>query len=421
MRLASIAIFSGSHLCHNPRVIKEATTLADAGYKVEVIGGWFDQAFKARDEELLSRLTIKFSPVLDLVENNRLRRFAARVRRKLGELAQVKAGRENIWQLGLFMPALREAAFQSTADLLIAHSESAMAAVAEASQRKGCRVGVDMEDWFSEDGTAEIQKHRPVRLLKSLEQSMLNLGSHSSCTSRAMSAALATEFGCPPPAVIYNAFEWSERLLLDGLIKDRRNLRRLSIHWYSQTLGESRGLEDLFSALRYLDHSVEVHLRGKSAAGFEQWLVEHVSPEWRSRIFIHDLVRNDELLSRIAEHDIGFAGEGRYCRNKELTVSNKILQYLLAGLAVVASNTVGQREVAGQASGAVHIYRLGDPKSLAAELNALLGSPEKLRSAKAAALLAAEKTFCWERQAPILLESINASFRRKAADHSIQR
>ena len=58
---------------------------------------------------------------------------------------------------------------------------------------------------------------------------------------------------------------------------------------------------------------------------------------------------------------------------------------------------------------------------VAAELNALLGSPEKLRSAKAAALLAAEKTFCWERQAPILLESINASFRRKAADHPIQR
>lgn len=406
MNPASIAIFSGSHLCHNPRVIKEATTLTDAGYKVEVIGGWFDQDFKVRDEELLSRLRIKFTPILDLVENNGSRRFVARLRRKVGELAHLKGGRENIWQLGMFMPALREAAFQSDADLLIAHSESAMAAVCEAGQRKGCRVGVDMEDWFSEDGTTEIQKRRPVRLLKSLERSLLNLGTYSSCTSRAMSVALATEFGCSPPAVIYNAFEWSERARLDGLIKDRKNLRLPSIHWYSQTLGESRGLDDLFAALPYLEHPAEIHLRGKTAVGFDQRLIKEVPSDWRSRIFIHDLVKNDELLSRIAEHDIGFAGEGRYCRNKELTVSNKILQYLLAGLAVVASDTAGQQEVAEQSSGAVKIYKSGDPESLAAELNALLAWPERLSAAKSAALAAAKKTFCWERQAPLLLESV---------------
>jgi len=44
------------------------------------------------------------------------------------------------------------------------------------------------------------------------------------------------------------------------------------------------------------------------------------------------------LLSRIAEHDIGFAGEMKHCRSRDLTVTNKILQYLLAGIAVVAGN-----------------------------------------------------------------------------------
>jgi len=54
-------------------------------------------------------------------------------------------------------------------------------------------------------------------------------------------------------------------------------------------------------------------------------------------------VDGDDLLSRIAEHDIGFAGEMPHCRSRDLTVTNKILQYLLAGLAVVASGTAGQR------------------------------------------------------------------------------
>jgi glycosyltransferase involved in cell wall biosynthesis len=413
----SIAIFSGSHLCHNPRVIKEATALAEAGYRVEVIGGWFDKTLKARDQELVPRLKFRFTPVLDLVEKDGSKRFAARLQRKLGELAHLKGGLENTWELGIFAPALRRAACGSNADLLIAHSEPAMAAVVEAWRRRGCRVGVDMEDWFSEDGTEETRKRRPVRLLRSLEHSLLNVGTHRSCTSQAMSDALATEFHCDPPSVIYNAFAWSERSMLDGQIKDRRNLRVPSVHWYSQTLGNARGLEDLFAALPFLEREVEIHLRGRPMAGFDGWLAEEVPQQWRARIFIHGLATNPELLSRIAEHDIGFAGELKNCRSRDLTVTNKILQYLLAGLAVVASDTAGQREIAEQASEAVMIYESGDPQALAGQLNALLASPEKLRAAKAAALVAAEKSFCWERQVPILLESVSSSFRKKAADH----
>jgi glycosyltransferase involved in cell wall biosynthesis len=406
LKSPSIAIFSGSHLCHNPRVMKEAATLADAGYRVEVIGGWFDKTLKARDQELMPRVKFRFTPVLDLVEKDGLKRFAARLQRKVGELAHFKGGLENTWQLGIFASALRRNACGSDADLLIAHSEQAMAAVAEAGRRRGCRIGVDLEDWFSEDGTVEMRSLRPVPLLRSLEQFILSEGTHSTCPSRVMSHAIATEFRCSPPAVIYNAFAWSERRMLDRQIKDRRNLRLPSVHWYSQTLGHTRGLEDLFASLPYLTHDVEIHLRGRPVVGFDEWLTEKVPAEWRARIFSHGLVTNDELLSRIAEHDIGFAGEMKFCRNRDMAASNKFLHYLLAGLAVVASDTVGQREVADGAGGAVMIYPSGDPQALAGQLNALLASPEKLRTAKAAALVAAQATFCWERQTPTLLQSI---------------
>ena len=146
---------------------------------------------------------------------------------------------------------------------------------------------------------------------------------------------------------------------------------------------------------------------GKPVSGFESWLAQHVTEEWRGRIIAHELVPNAELLSRIAEHDIGFAGETPLIRNKDLTVSNKILHYLLAGLAVVASETAGHREVAEQAPCAVFLYPSGDAAALAARLNSLLESADTLRQAKAAALDAAERRFCWERQEKALLESIN--------------
>jgi len=408
----AVTLLTGSHLCHNPRVIKEATSLARSGRQVTVLGASMNPTLKMQDELLARSLPFCFTPVKD-VTADALSDLILRAKNRLGTIAY-EAGRfENRWQLGYAYPHLRRLAFGMRSDLFIAHSEQAMA-VAVGLHRRGRRVAVDMEDWFSEDLLPEARRSRPLRLLRRLEGELLTEGAYASCPSRAMSRALAREFRCRPPAVIYNAFAWAERRLLDGLDKDRADRRRPSIHWFSQTIGAGRGLEDLLTALPQVTHPAEIHLRGNPVAGFGGWLAHRTPEAWRGRIFVHGLVSNQELLSRISEHDIGFAGEMKYCRNKDLTVSNKLLQYLLAGLVVVASDTEGQREVAEQAGEAVLLYPAGEPGALAAQLNALLGSPERLRRAKAAALAAAEETFCWERQEPVLLEGISRALAQPA-------
>lgn len=406
-----IVILTGNHLCNNPRVIKEATTLANAGNRVTVIGGWFDGGLKARDLGLQKAMPFKFRPAIDGTENT-LRRFRLRASVKAGAIAHRFAHIESRCQLGYAYAGLRAASRQA-ADLYIAHSEAAMA-VAEDRLDDGSRVGLDLEDWFSEDLPSEARKNRPVRLLRRLEHKLLLAGGHTACPSRAMSEALAREFGCRPPTVVYNAFPWFDRESMDGSFKDRRDRRLPSIHWFSQTLGLGRGLEDLIAALPQLKYEAEVHLRGMPVSGFENWLTERLPEVWRGRIVIHGLVSNAELLSRIAEHDIGFAGETTSIRSRDLTITNKILYYLLAGLAVVASDTAGQREVAEQARGGVLLYPSGDASSLAARLDEMLGSAEALRQIKSAALLSAERTFCWERQERTLLDSISRALELSA-------
>ncbi len=408
---ASIAILTGNHLCRNPRVIKEAITLQNAGYEVEVIGGWIDTALKAEDQQLARMLKIRYKPVQDLTEQP-LARLLARTRSRIARAIHSKTERESCWQLGYFPLALRAAARRRKGDLLIAHSEQALWSITSLAKDSGRRLGVDMEDWFSEDLPPETRKHRPVKLLKNCESTVLRAATHSTCTSRAMSEALALSCNCPAPSVIYNAFPWADRARIDGQFKDRNDRSVPSIHWYSQTIGPDRGLDDLFAALPLLKQEVEVHLRGKPAPGFEEWLAGRVSQAWRNkRVFIHPLVSNDELLSRIAEHDIGFAGEQKLCRSRDLTVTNKILHYLLGGLAVVASDTAGQREIAARSAEAVRVYRAGDAEALAAALNTWLASREALQVSKAAALRVAESVFCWERQEPVLIKTVETAFR----------
>jgi glycosyltransferase involved in cell wall biosynthesis len=411
----TIALVSGFPLNRNPRVLKEAATLAACGFDVTVLGGSAGsaQTFET-NVSLANRYGFSFKSV-DCVHpwrtQDRIYLFHRRARGRLARLVHQLTGVENRFQLGYFVDDLFKAATMIDANYYIVHLESALWVGLKLIQN-GRRVGIDIEDWYSEDLPPETRKHRPVKLLAGLEQQLLNKGVHTTCTSQVMSDALAKEYNCRAPAIIYNAFPWSDRQKLDGQFNDRRNRSVPSIHWYSQTLGTDRGLSDLFAALPYLEREVEIHLRGNAVLGFKNWMSERVPGIWYQRIFIHPLVSNDELLSRIAEHDIGFAGELRYCKNKEFTVSNKILHYLLGGLAVVASDTAGQREVAEQAGAAVRIYPSGNPEALAAQLNDLLSSTDSLRAAKAAALAAAENVFCWERQEPVLLENVSAAFSR---------
>ena len=361
----SIVLLSGNSLCHNPRVLKEAAALARCGYEVTVLGAWLEPDAKARDLHILKRAPFGFVPVYDCTLaglRSAAKHAMLRGRTKAANVLHEIAAWESPHQLGPVTACLLAHARGRKAALFVAHSEAALY-VARRLLRAGARVGVDMEDWFSEDLLPQARRLRPLHLLRRLERELLRCGAYASCPSRAMSEALAAAYGGKPPAVVYNAFSLAERAAIDGLRKDRRDANVASICWYSQTLGPGRGLEDLAAALALLDRDIEIHLRGRAAPGMEEWLRYRFPGRWQQRLFFHPQVPTDELLSRVAEHDIGFAGEMKYCRNKEVTVSNKILHYLLGGLAVVASDTAGQCEVAAQAPGAVELYRVGQPAS----------------------------------------------------------
>lgn len=406
--MSKIVLLTANCLCNNPRAVKEATALARAGHDVRVLGAWFDPDLKARDERILKDAPFRYEAVLDGTLAGPGIAAAHTIRRARSKAANVLhglTGWESPQQLGAATGNLFARAQSRAADLFIAHSEQALY-VACRLMRTGRRVGVDMEDWFSEDLLPEARKRRPLRLLRRLERELLLAGAFASCPSRAMSEALSVEYGGKRPAVIYNAFPLAERQSIDDLRQDRRTGAGLSIYWYSQTLGPGRGLDDLVAALPLLDREIELHLRGKPAAGIEGWLMARIPERLRSRVFFHPQVPNDQLLSRIAEHDIGFAGEMKSCPSRDLTVTNKILHYLLGGLAVIASDTTGQKEIAAQAPGAVAIYESGNASSLAATIAKFVGSPEILARAKAASLQAAERTFCWEMQESVLLDAV---------------
>lgn len=397
--------------------MKEAEALASAGYDVTILGVFSDSELKRRDLMLIDKAGYRFIPVLDWTMGKFARSIPLSVSRA-GKLIHRLFKIENFWELGGVYPFLKSAAMRTEADLYICHMEQAMA-VGRTLLHKGKRVAIDMEDWYSEDLPLQERRARPCELLRRLERLLLTNGEFGFCTSHSMASSLVATYGCPRPNVVYNTFPWADRDALDHQWKDRPSGARPSLYWFSQTIGPARGLEDLISALPSLAVDMEVHLRGTPSPGYREWLEANTPVEWKGRIFLHDMVHNTEILSRIAEHDIGFAGEHPDCRSRNVTVSNKLFHYMLGGLAVVASNTSGQHEIAAGTDGGVRLYHAGDPRSLADEINQLLVSPDALKAAKVASLRAAELRYNWEIEKAHLLEYVAKSLGSHQPDHVV--
>jgi glycosyltransferase involved in cell wall biosynthesis len=405
-RKARILILIGAHLWTSPRSQKEAEALAAAGYDVTISGIWFDDVGASRDVELAAGKSWQFRPALDIrgtTVGGRIRNVSVRARRRVErELCS-----RYRWRLGAALgygaQGLLRAALAHAADLTIVHSEANLWVGNELLDR-GRRVGVDFEDWFSEDLREDDSQAHAMNWLQAIEQRLLRECGYSITTSEAMSAALAARYDAPPPAVVYNVFPFSERTALDGAYRDRKDLNVPSVHWFSQTIGPGRGLETFFAATREITTPFQIHLRGRMASDYAESLQRLVPGHVRGRFFVHDTVPNKSLLSRIAEHDIGLALETGKRASRQLSITNKLFQYMQGGLGLIATDTRGQAEVFARAPGIGLMIADDDALALRDALTAFLDSTERLQAARAASLEAARRTFCWERQSATIVD-----------------
>jgi glycosyltransferase involved in cell wall biosynthesis len=408
--MSEIVLVTALPICRNPRVNKEASALQSAGFHVTVLAPTFNQETVDEDRRLSEQGGWIHKISVNLGEKN-VTTLLIRLERRLGIELVKRFSLQMPQSLGYAPTKILHLARRHEADLYIGHSELGMWVVHQLAQG-GARTGVDIEDWYSEDLLPEARSQRPLPLLRRLERAALRRGGHCTTTSRTLARQLATSYDAPAPAVIYNAFPWSDRQKLDHLHKDRLSSGRPSLHWVSQTIGPGRGLELLFEALKFVTTPVDIHLRGSCSTSEETRLRGLFPTSSGHGLYIHSLVSNKELLSRIAEHDIGLALEPKEPPNKDFTVSNKILHYLVAGVAVIATDTAGQQEVAHAAPQAVTLCKSRDAMSLAAALSTLLDNPHKLKASKKAALEAAQTHFCWEQQVPVLISSVESALRQ---------
>ncbi|MDG1953026.1 MAG: hypothetical protein P8J52_10580 [Gammaproteobacteria bacterium] len=326
-----IVIVSGFPLHKNPRTVKEAATWADEGHSVTILTACFTQVDRDRDNYLIDNRW-QVVNVLDLLSAGFWEKFFIKGRRRfLIGLFQL-FGYQSIGQLGYTSFQLKRWCKLHEADLYSLHLESSLAVMKVIVDRKRKFV-VDFEDWYSKDLLPQDQNKRPVKLLESLERYALEHCSFATAASKSMGNAISEFYNVPPPLAIYNCFSLEPIMASDKLKEGT-----LRIVWFSQTIGPGRGLEQLALVLSEFDS--ELHLIGEISDEFEKKMKSIASS-----IFVHSPVLHQDLITTLATFDIGFAGELSEPENRNVTITNKVFQYLLAGLPMIVSRTDGQLEL----------------------------------------------------------------------------
>ena len=357
-----------------------------------MIGVCFDPKQAEIDQQMLSSRSWVYQAAADLRSHSLWHRGRARLGRTL-----LAGNIRDPYALGYAVDRILNSAIKQKADLTITHLEVAMW-VGTKLHKRGFRVGVDIEDWYSES-RAETNVPR-ARFLRALEQEMLNRSVHATTTSHAMADALAARYQCHKPKVIYNSVPHFAGCESAATISPVRLI------WFSQTLGRDRGLQDVFAALPLLKGEWTLELRANASGDMCSWVDSQVAPALRSRVCIEPTVPPEQLSCVVAKCDIGLAPEPPSCGNKTLTIANKIFQYMQCGLAVAASDTAGQREILSVFPQGGCLYSSGDASSLADVLNSWLNDPFRLKASKQAIASEANQRFAYERQSTILLDSV---------------
>lgn len=414
-------IVTTGHLASNPRVVKEATALAEAGHDVHVVHGHYSPWAAPYDTALIRNFTatkVPFGPHLaskgtylhQSIRTRAARFLAARHPRLIPALA-TRA-------VAPIASDLVAAAARIPADLYIAHYTPALPAAMVAASRHAAAFAFDAEDFHPGDLPDEVRHATTNRIIAAIEEKALPSAAFITAASPGIADAYANRYGIARPSVLLNVFSRTDapdRPILAGETQPHP-----SVYWFSQTVGGDRGLECAVRAIARAASKPHLHLRGTPAAGFVEALTSLAAAEGvPDRIHVLPPEAPDRMVALAARYDVGLVGETGATLNRRIALTNKQFTYLLAGIPTVMSDVPAHCAFAAEAEGAAFLYGTDDPDSLAATLDQLLGNPERLAEARRTAFRLGQVRYNWEVEKEVLLQHVeNALSLRERTRHT---
>jgi len=418
-RTPGVCMFVYNNMMHDARVRKEARTLVEAGYDVTVVAV-YEPGRTIRNETVdgfrivrqsRSILGLSRREIISFVLRKPLTQATPKVHPqgrgaassgRRGAAARAFSLLESAVRLAVY-PLRRVVVFgrflraglRTRADVYHAHDLNTLLMGWSASWRRRGRLVYDTHEVATARAAMKFRWWAAV-----LERALIRRADRVICTTETRAEFTRERYGIPMPTVLRNLPAYAEPEP-SGLIRERLGLpARVKIVLYQGGIQPERGLEQLLEAATHIRGGVVVLL---GSGRLKPRLIEQTAKLGLTQVVrFHDAVPVEELPLWTAEAYVGLQVLQNTCFNHYSSLSNKLLEYLMAGVPVIANDLPEMRRLIEE-TGAGIMVDASDSRAIASAVNRILADPEE-RERMSQAAKGARQTFCWEKEAHILID-----------------
>jgi glycosyltransferase involved in cell wall biosynthesis len=402
----TVCLLAGNDACYNPRLLKLGNSFVDRGAKVIIKDIRWGMGTNQVYKDVLQAFGV-VSDSIDLRKDENvfgiLRWLRVQAEHRLHSLLRsfrseqlIHDFQSNLKGYGLLL----KSAAKTVADVYVCNSPALLGIAAQVAKKNNAILWYDSQEYFQGMSSQSGQVDFSTRWERHYASS-INVATAS---SRLIAERLQDALELPICLPLRNAAQVVD---IPFVCSQSNKPLRLVWHGFSVNL-DGRGLRNVLAATALMEEDFSLTLQGNCSDRDRQAIMlfaKQLGVE--SNIYFRPAVSPQNIVSSIAEYDVGLAVEPGVDDNQMMTSSNKIFEYLMAGLAVVASTMPGLIEVCREANTGVTVEP-EDAKGLAKTLDSLSRERTKLNDLRRHGYDAARKTLNWETEVAEPLEYLES-------------
>lgn len=401
-----VLMVTSVNMAANPRCLKELKTLVSFGANVTVVkfdfNNWSVAYEKEIETELNSirwiKLTVGRERILPWITSTlvgKLASIASKIFTSNTKLLAYKLDKRS------YLVSKRLQSLPPQFDIIIGHNPGVFWPVSQYANNNNIPFGIDIEDYHAGESGKTVDESSQI-----LMKTTLTNASYITAASPQILSRVAADVGEKNnTGVVNNVFE----LKMQPSYKENEitpDNPYLKIVWFSQYVGLNRGLQDVFNAINRINNfPVQLTVIGNCTESTKQSLLSSLVID-RHRVEFVNPMPEKKLFEVLSDNHIGLALEPGFSINNDIALSNKILSYILAGNAVIASDTEAQAYFINNNPGVGDIYQKGNSEQLAQLLEQLYNSQQKLTGMRKAAYALAASSLNWEQEQHLFIKHV---------------
>lgn len=351
---------------HQPRLLKTAEVLSNLGYEITILYS----NISIVDPEVEARLSNNYKILRNCINSSRkgfYKYLLASLIFKLFSFYKRPLKNDFINSVGLNKNVFGLKIPKENYDVVYTNLIDTLYLSTKVSKTQNGKLIFDSQEYFKGQFSSDISKVELIRKLEKLIPSKVDI---LLTTTNYMADKYKEEMNLLQPVIRVRNVPCQH-----DFTKNRAILAPpFRLVWNGITINaiSERGIHILVEGMQYITKDAHLYLSGNISTAQKEVLLQMVRKfNVEDRISLLTAFDPDKIIEELSFFHIGLIGEVNSDLNQMLTSSNKLFNYLAAGLKVVVSDLMGLRETYEEFDiGA--IYGNGNPKDLGNAVNRLI-------------------------------------------------